>query len=362
MNSWASTEIDAIHLELTDKCNASCPMCARNIFGGKANPYLPNSELSLEDVKKILPVERLKSLKRIYACGNFGDPIVAKDCLEVFKYFRQHNANLKLSLNTNGSLHDKEWWFQLGEVIGEKGDIKFGIDGLEDTHHLYRKGTDFNKIIENASAFIDASGKAVWEYIVFRHNEHQVEQARILSEKLGFSKFTVKKTGRFFSNQKLAAKDQQEVHNRKGELEYFLEKPLNEQYQNQSLKKEQGLLEKHGSLESYLNQTQVDCKTLNEKSLYISSEGLIFPCCWTANQLYVWYFEKEASPVWKLLKANGGKGSINALEQPIEQVLQGEFFEGLQQSWQKESIKCGKLKVCAKTCGKDFDQFRDQYK
>jgi DNA-3-methyladenine glycosylase I len=30
----------------------------------------------------------------------------------------------------------------------------FGIDGLADTHSIYRVGTDYHKIIENAKAFI----------------------------------------------------------------------------------------------------------------------------------------------------------------------------------------------------------------
>ena len=37
----------------------------------------------------------------MYMCGNLGDPIVAKDTLEIFKYFREHNPTMWLSMNTN---------------------------------------------------------------------------------------------------------------------------------------------------------------------------------------------------------------------------------------------------------------------
>ena len=41
-------------------------------------------------------------------------------------------------------------------------------------------------------------GIAQWDYIVFKHNEHQVEEARKLSKELGFFEFQIKKTSRFF--------------------------------------------------------------------------------------------------------------------------------------------------------------------
>ena len=46
-------EIKTVHLEITDKCNAACPMCARNINGGEDNPQLPGTELFIEDIKRI---------------------------------------------------------------------------------------------------------------------------------------------------------------------------------------------------------------------------------------------------------------------------------------------------------------------
>ena len=82
------TEIEVVHLEMTEACNASCPMCARNLNGGEVNPYIHNRELYIDDIKRMFPIEFVKQLKRIYMCGNYGDPISARDTLEAFKYFR----------------------------------------------------------------------------------------------------------------------------------------------------------------------------------------------------------------------------------------------------------------------------------
>ena len=45
-------EIKTIHLEVTQNCQASCPMCDRNMNGGKDNPNLGMHELSLDDIKE----------------------------------------------------------------------------------------------------------------------------------------------------------------------------------------------------------------------------------------------------------------------------------------------------------------------
>lgn len=359
--SFYQNKIKAIHLEVTDHCNAACPQCARNKLGGAVNPHLPKKELLLEDVKAILPPDYVKGLKRLYMCGNYGDPIVAKDTLEIFKYLRQVNSDIDLAMNTNASARDEQWWDKLGRTFGRKGNVKFGIDGLEDTHAIYRRRTDFNKIIRNANAFINAGGRARWEFIVFRHNEHQVEEARELSEKLGFEKFTVKKTGRFFSNTKVKGNDHQEVHNEDGTVDYLIHKPVTEKYQNKSLGKELKIIEEFGSMNDYLDQTGIKCKTAEESSLYISSEGLVFPCCWTANQMYLWYMHPESGQVWDLLRKSGGKDSISGIHHSIDSITQGEFFSAVKSSWSCRSVKDGKLKVCAKTCGTLFDQFKDQY-
>jgi MoaA/NifB/PqqE/SkfB family radical SAM enzyme len=353
-------EITTIHLEITAKCNASCPMCGRNKFGGPDNEFLPQTELTLTDMQRIMPDDFVRQLKRLYMCGNYGDPIAANDTLEVFAWLRQINPNIKLGLHTNGSARTSAWWSRLGAILSQPGDYcKFGIDGLSDTNHIYRRGTNFDKIMDNAAAFIAAGGKAQWEYIVFRHNEHQVQDAELLSRQMGFDQFRTKKTGRFFSNTRLEGKDSQEVWSRNGEVEYHIEKPVDPRWHNDSLLKEQQLVDHFGSMQHYLDQTCVRCKVAEEKSLYISAEGLAFPCCWTANQLYVWYWPYRQSEIWTLL--DNDTDNVNALKNPLDSIVNGPYFNRIADSWSKPGITDGKLRVCAKTCGSGFDQFASQF-
>ncbi len=44
-------QINEVHLEVTQRCNASCPMCDRNENGGAVNQHIKNNlqELTLDD-------------------------------------------------------------------------------------------------------------------------------------------------------------------------------------------------------------------------------------------------------------------------------------------------------------------------
>ena len=46
-------DIKTIHLEVTQNCQAACPMCDRNCNGEGVNPHIKLDELSLQDCKKI---------------------------------------------------------------------------------------------------------------------------------------------------------------------------------------------------------------------------------------------------------------------------------------------------------------------
>jgi len=383
-------DIKTVHLEVTDKCNAACPMCARNINGGEDNPQLPEVELSLDDVKTMFPIEFIKQLDRLYMCGNYGDPIAAKDTLEIFQYFREHNSKMMLSLHTNGSAKSTEWWTNLAKVLGTKGYVVFSVDGLEDTNHLYRQNTVFSKIMTNAQAFIDAGGRARWDYIVFAHNEHQVEEAEELSKKMKFEKFQFKKSARFYSNATGVTKEMHQAANRKG-LTTLLQPPTNPKYRNSALQELSKIAkatnevkflpskssdltghlgrqvfhiaeDKKTAMEKYWDTSSIKCKVAEEKSIYISAEGVVQPCCWTAGQMYVWYWEPESSQIWDLINTVG-KDNINAKNKPLQQIVDGLFFQELiPDSWNKSSCATGKLAVCAKTCGGKHDAFAEQFK
>ena len=355
-------DLRIIHLELTHRCNAACPMCARNVHGGAVNPDMPLSELSLADIRTILQPELIARLKRIYACGNYGDPIVARDCIEVFRYLREHGPDLNLDLHTNGSARRPEWWRELAGIMKSGPHyLRFGIDGLEDTNHLYRRGTDWKTVMRSAETFIEAGGRAEWDFLVFRHNEHQVEEARKLAEDMGFKEFFVRKTGRFITAGELETSDRFDVLDNEGRFEYWLEQPQDPEYLNPAFGNLEIVKKRYGEYQTYLDQVEINCKVAGRKSkMYLSAQGYALPCCWLAA-----VFSESGTPERRqfadLIERHGGSDALDARKHGLKAVVEGSLFQqAIPASWDLGSIDDGKLAICARTCGKEYDPLDQQ--
>jgi len=354
-------DIRTIHLEVTQNCQASCPMCARNQNGGAVNPHINLSELTLEDCKTIFKPDFIKQLNNMFMCGNLGDPIIARDSLEIFKYFREHNSNMWLSMNTNAGARDESWWKELANTFENNGAVVFSVDGLEDTNHIYRQDVNWKSVRRSMQSFISAGGRARWDFLVFAHNQHQVDEAEQLSKQWGFERFRAKKTGRFVTPIR-GKKENHQAFNKKGEPTTKLEKPT-AQFQNVVFKKHDELIEKYGNLNTYYDTVSIDCKVKKEGSLFISAEGLVLPCCWTAARMYNWYHkDPRVEQIWNFIDAAGGKEAISAKVNGIKTVFETGIFENIEKSWSISSCEIGKLKECARQCGIEFDAFSAQFK
>lgn len=372
-------DIKVVHFEVSSKCNALCPQCARSVFGSKVNPNLNQKDLKLNEVKKILPPQFVAQLNMLYFNGNYGDPATATDLIPIIEYLRECNPKIAISVHSNGGIRSQEWWAKLATLLrGPNMWVHFGIDGLEDTNHLYRVNVKWKKVMENVKAFVDNGGNAIWDYIVFRHNEHQVEQAREFSNKIGFKKFLVKKTGRFAVN---SVGDYvvrgHPVYDSKGDFSHLLEAPTKEEYLNTALKQDEvqevdleGLshakldtsLEKNDHLvrkvseffedESIkaINNCDVDCHVKKEKSVYIDFNGKVFPCCWLAWPYYSYWKETESSQVREIVDTLGGYDLLDAQRFSIKEVSEGPFFNHVKRGFNK-SNSLDRMVACSKTCG-----------
>jgi MoaA/NifB/PqqE/SkfB family radical SAM enzyme len=320
-------DIKDVHLELTSKCQARCPMCPRRINGGKINPLITLDEIDLTTFKQWFPVEFIQQLNSLFMCGNLGEPIVAQDCLEIFQYLRETNPNIHLSMHTNGSARSVQWWEQLAYT---KTRVVFGLDGLSDTHSFYRVDTNFNKIIENACAFIQAGGHAEWHMLVFKHNEHQVEQCRTIANVLGFKKFQIKHTSRFQNGK-------WDVLNEKGEFEYSL---------YPTTKSQEFVVKVQDSIKETFS---INCKAKKNNSIYISATGRVSPCCWLNLEHRPWY---TGSKIQYRLRV---KEFPNLHEKSLADIFESGFFDHVEAQWPR------KLDDCAKQCG-SFDKAGEQFR
>jgi MoaA/NifB/PqqE/SkfB family radical SAM enzyme len=349
------SQLKQIQLEITNNCQASCPMCSRNIHGGLENPLLKLNSWSLEMFKSIMNKEVLNQIDNYYFCGNFGDPILNNDLLEMCRYSTETAPDISIRIHTNGGARNKEWWTMLAEALPKDHIVIFAIDGLAGTHELYRIGTSYNKVIENATAFIQAGGQAEWAYIRFKHNEHQIETAKEFAKTLGFKRFSMKDSSRFLLDPKFP------VYNKHGSVTHYLEP---------STFSEIKFIDK-SSITHYrkiVANTEIECFAKEQKEIYIDAFGKVFPCCFIAmiphiptyiDPMITGIREEILNQYHELMEALGGHTSIDAQTHAVSEIIDSSAYQTVWEKFWKEK----KLITCTRTCGVDttFSKPIDQF-
>jgi len=332
--------ITEVHIELTDKCQASCPMCARNVNGGKARDFVGDFEITLDKFKQWFPEDFLSTLNHFYACGNYGDPIIAQDCLEIFSHIRSTNPHCYLGIHTNGSARSVEWWKDLARTLNGNHMCTFGIDGFEDSHVLYRRGTSWKKIIENAKAFINAGGNAEIDCLVFKHNQHEVAEFERQMLDIGFKRINFKYTKRFYDMTHFPVED------KTGNIEYYLEPAIQESVIEflplEKISKDISIWERK------VETTTLKPKCIEKNEIYVDARGNIFPCCWIGSD---WIEQPivENLPIQKLrnLVVEDTKSKFEIIGVPNLDVTNINDIE-----WDQLSTTLQRLKpwTCVKNC------------
>ena len=346
--------LKGIHLEITSRCQAACPMCARNYHGGLPNPNLVESDWTLEEFKKIISPNVLKQIQYFYFCGNYGDPMVNNDLIEMCRYSKSIAPNVTIKIHTNGGARKTEWWSELASVLDSNDRVIFAIDGLEDTHHLHRVNTTYNRVIKNATAFINAGGKADWAMLVFKHNEHQVEEARHRAQTLGFANFSMKASTRFIASDKF------EVYDKEKNITHYLEpsSTINLNFITQ---------EQVDKFQEWVDNTEINCVVKYGKEIYIDAQKILHPCCFIAPAKYSYNDngilkepqEKIKRQYFSLVESLGGFEKLNTINNSIGTIINSKEYQTVwDHYWNKD-----KLIMCAKTCGKanSFSNPRDQF-
>jgi radical SAM protein with 4Fe4S-binding SPASM domain len=170
-------------IDPTNFCTLRCPFCPT----GQGRNSRTKGYLSLENSRRIID-ELGPYLIHIDFC-NWGEPLLNKEIYEMIKYAKQYQIDTKIDSNLN----------QLSEEDAEKmilaglDKIIVSIDGVTaQTYSKYRIGGDFNKVMDNLKLLIKKKRQLnrpnpyiSWQFLVFRHNEYEIEDVKRIGEDLG---------------------------------------------------------------------------------------------------------------------------------------------------------------------------------
>lgn len=342
-----------VELEITSDCNAACPGCARTLN----KELLQIKSFTLQDLQRIFPPADYSGMEFKF-CGVLGDPALNEECVDMVDYLSSQGAYCELS--TNGGIQKADWWERLGKIAYERPGlvfIHFCVDGHEETNHIYRVNTKFNIVARNMQAFSNyaPTGSASWIYIVFDHNEHELEKAKLHAESLGFTFAT--RTGMRNSYHdwvaKISKKDKEikkvvveektitttgkKEHSKKNEVKdldkFIAEYKAKKQSKDFEIKKQEIL-------------KTVICKYIHEGEIFIASDLTLWPCCFLWDSA----FKNKEGIVDKL---NQFEPNWNSLRHHTkEEILQHKWYkELLAASWEPSHEL--HLSRCIRTCAKN---------
>ena len=383
----------SMHLEMSSLCNLECPVCNRRIQGGPKNTMMTERFVTLVDFKNWFTIDFLKQLRRILFCGNYGDAMTNPEFIEILSYFRELNPTADVVVITNGSGRNKKFWEDLSETINGYGSVVFSVDGLEDTNHIYRKGANWNKIMAAMKAYKSKGSRAIWEFLVFEHNQHQISEARQLAKEMGIDEFQAKKAIGFSSNS-LASTERKgfiEVLNTDGTLDYKIFAP-DDEWKNESIVRATDNVEsviatkidaieidithlytqdsQGASIENLnrsinkekitkLDKCDITCEAhsvFNGKDysdIFVTSTGLVFPCCFIAGKYYATN-TFETSQLREFVASYGENTIDLTVTNDLRSIIESDIMHhGYDDRWARLSLAEGRLVTCATYCGKD---------
>lgn len=179
----------ALAIEPTNSCNLSCAECPT----GTNDLTRPFGQFSIDSFKSILD-EKAKDL--IYLNFYFqGEPFLNRKTTQLIKLASEQN--IFTSTSTNAQLITQE----LANEIVSSGlnRIIISIDGTtQEVYEKYRKGGQLSKVLKATEYLIAAkeefnsSLKIVFQFLVFKHNEHQIEDIKKLGRRLLVDKIEIK--------------------------------------------------------------------------------------------------------------------------------------------------------------------------
>jgi MoaA/NifB/PqqE/SkfB family radical SAM enzyme len=220
-----------IQISLSTKCNIHCRFCLkeklREDFG-----FVENIDMDTDLALKIVEYK----CDKIQICSNRGEALVHPDLDMIL---RRAVDNNKIDFVTNASLKNEKWWKDLGYLFGNRNSVIFPLDGVGNKSHKKHRQSDFYTVLRNIEAYVNAGGKAIWRYIVFEHNQHQIELAREISKNLGVD-FNVMKSHTYDD----VLRNPTEISQRKSNQLYF---------------------------------------PCDNQEVYVNVKGYLFPCCFMAN-------------------------------------------------------------------------------
>ena len=342
MKTWAETYDEGklgLIVEASTFCNAKCPQCARTdrhgTLGKSTKRMFDLNSWSLDDFKSYFNVEDLNHLRNIHFSGTYGDPGMCKDIDKIIEYIFSVAPKTKVSLNSNGSVRDSKWWFNLGKLDPKRLHVTLDVDGTtQEMHQKYRRNTNLEKVLDNLEAISLSGARTTVLTIIFKHNENYFDDIVKMVNERGCFDVNPIESNRFIDGP---------IWNFSNE---HGEKEILEQAVDPRFRRDPKVLSRRtrdwrmGDITKEYD--YISCVKAEAGSLQILNTTQVYPCCYLGTGPGHESYDKE---VWKTYVESG----FTLKEKTLKEICYSNWFQyHLFDSFENPDNAMHK---CKRTCG-----------
>jgi len=179
---WIPAFPNYICIDACTHCNLHCPACPN----GKGVKDFSRGFLKFEDFKKF--IDRYKYFIEKMRLSNLGELFINPEIFKIIKY--AEDAGIQTYADSNLNYFNDSMAEEL--VKSNMSELCVAVDGASaETYVQYRHGGDFNKVINNIKSINKYKEKystskpyLIWQFVIFDHNQHEIEQAQQKAEEL----------------------------------------------------------------------------------------------------------------------------------------------------------------------------------
>jgi len=170
-------------IDICNVCNLRCPLCPT----GNTTIGRKQAMLSVEQYKDVF--DRIKEYALVVSFYNHGEPLLNPEVFSIVEHTHRNRVGTNISSNFN--------WprpVDINDFIRSGLDyVTVSLDGVtQEAFEQYRVRGDIAEVFENLRRLVSAK-KALksrtpfveWQFIVFKHNEHEMAPARKLASEIG---------------------------------------------------------------------------------------------------------------------------------------------------------------------------------
>lgn len=173
----------ALCIEVCSVCQLRCTLCPT--AKGERESLIGSGSLKFRDFQRL--IDENPQIRRV-ELGHFGEVFLNKELPRILEYAYTRNVTTTIDQGANLNHASEEALEAL--VKHQTAVVRCAIDGItQATYSQYRVGGDIRKVLQNIrkinrfkERYQSPVPRLLFQFIVFGHNEHEIERAVLLAK------------------------------------------------------------------------------------------------------------------------------------------------------------------------------------